>query len=63
MKKFSRYIFTALIIIYTVLAVASGYWYWMRPVRRDQIRGAHWWWTKIAVEYNLPIPKNERWPE
>ena len=50
-----------LILLYSVLVVAFGYWYWMRPVRVDQFKDAQEKWRAIAAIYHIPIPKDERW--
>ncbi len=51
----------ALIIIYMVLVLLSGYWYWSRPVRADQFNNAYRWWIGIADVYEFPVPEDERW--
>jgi len=55
------FIFRILIILYMLGIVASGYWYWARPVRDEQLHNAYAWWTEIAGNYGLPVPSADRW--
>ena len=60
-SRFRSFIFRILIILYMLGIVASGYWYWARPVRDAQFHNAYTWWTGIASVYGLPIPSADRW--
>lgn len=50
-----------LIIIYMVLVLLSGYWYWLRPVRADQFNNACRWWIGVADVYEFPVPNDQMW--
>lgn len=52
---------TTLIVIYLVLVLVSGYWYWSRPIRADQFNNAYTWWLGVAEVYNVPVPSDETW--
>ena len=52
---------TTLIVIYLVLMLVSGYWYWSRPVRADQFSNAYTWWRGVAEVYRFPVPSDETW--
>jgi hypothetical protein len=52
---------TTLIVIYLVLMLVSGYWYWSRPVRADQFGNAYTWWRGVAEVYHFPVPSDETW--
>lgn len=59
--RYKSKIFRILVIIYILAVIASGYWYWMRPVRRSQIHSSHRWWSSIAQDFHLPVPPTENW--
>ena len=50
-----------LLWIYLLGVLASGYWYWIRPVRWDQLVNARSKWGEITKSLRLPTPENERW--
>jgi hypothetical protein len=54
-------VFASLIVLYFISIVALGYWYFMRPVRAEQITGAYDWWRAIAVIYHVPVPPDQRY--
>ncbi len=56
-----RFLSRVLIAIYLIGVITFGYWYWMRPVRADQFRDALTKWREIAVDSDVPVPKDERW--
>ncbi len=60
-SRFRSFIFRILMILYMLGIVASGYWYWARPVRAEQLNNAYTWWTEIAGNYGLPVPSDDRW--
>lgn len=60
-KRFKRALIRVLFVVYLIGVVAFGYWYWARPVRADQIKGAHRIWHGIAEVFGVPVPKDERW--
>lgn len=60
-SRIRNFIFGVLVAVYLLTVIISGYWYWSRPVRKDQIDNAYEWWTAIAEVYHIPVPKDERW--
>ena len=59
LKQARNFIFRILVVIYIVMVLVSGYWYWMRPIRRPQFHYAYTWWSEIAKDYGLPLPSDE----
>ncbi len=62
-NRIRNFIFCLLVIVYIFAIIISGYWYWSRPVRKDQINNAYEWWSELAEVYNIPLPKDERWSD
>ena len=61
-KNIPRAIYAAIslaVLIYVVISLCFGYWYWMRPIRRPQFHYAYTWWSEIAKDYGLPLPSDE----
>lgn len=61
MSRLIRFTIRILITLYMLSIIALGYWYWMRPVRADQINTAYSKWHDMAEIFNVPLPKDERW--
>lgn len=59
--QFRRILVRGLIATYLILVILLGYWYWLRPVRVDQISRAYAKWHSLADIYKIPTPVDERW--
>jgi len=54
-------LFRLIVIIYLIAIMVSGYWYWMRPIRRAHVHNAYNWWSELAELYSMPLPSSEKW--
>ncbi len=52
-----------LLLVYLVMVVAFGYWYWMRPIRATQLEKQHNKWREIGEVFKVPIPSDETWSD
>ncbi len=50
-----------ILAIYIVCVLGFTYWYWMRPVRAEQVTEAQEKWRGYAEVFDIPIPTDERY--